>query len=65
MQGYISVKEASRKSGLSGAQIRKLLAEGKLKGRKIGSYWAVESNSLEEYTASNRKPGPQKGFKKA
>jgi len=63
MEGYISVTQASEKSGLSGAQIRKLLAEGKLEGIKIGSYWAVDSYSLDQYIESARKPGPKKGFK--
>jgi len=63
MEGYISIKQASEKSGLSGAQIRKLLAEVKLEGTKIGSYWAVDSYSLAQYIGSARKPGPKKGLK--
>lgn len=63
LEDYISVKEASERYGLSGGQLRRLLAEGKIKGIKIGSYWAVIPSSVEEYKATNPKPGPKKGAK--
>lgn len=36
-----SVKEAAKALGISGRRVRKLLAEGRIKGKKIGGYWVV------------------------
>ena len=38
-----SVKEASQKLGLDPSQIRRLLAEGEIKGKKLGHDWVVLS----------------------
>lgn len=65
MQDYISVKEATRKYGLSESQIRHLLIAGKLNGKKFAGVWMVDVSSLDVYAATNRKPGPKKGFKRA
>ena len=36
-----SVKEAAKELNLSVARVRKLLAEGRIKGKKVGTYWVV------------------------
>ena len=36
-----SVKEAATKLGVSDRRVRKLLEEGRIKGRKIGRDWVV------------------------
>jgi len=36
-----SVEEAARKLGISGRRVRKLLAEGRIEGKKLGGTWVV------------------------
>lgn len=36
-----SVKEAAKALGISEQRVRKLLAEGRIKGKKIGDTWVV------------------------
>jgi len=36
-----SVKEAAKELNISVAWVRKLLAEGMIKGKKVGNYWVV------------------------
>ena len=36
-----SVNEAARFMNLSGQRVRKLLSEGRIKGRKIGNTWII------------------------
>ena len=59
----LSVSEAAIQSGLSRERIRKLLIEGRIMGTKLDRVsWLVNSQSLEDYVASPRRPGrPRKG----
>jgi excisionase family DNA binding protein len=36
-----SVKEAAQKLGLDTSQVRRLLAQGEIKGKKLGRDWVV------------------------
>ena len=56
-KGYLTVKEASAKSGLSRAQISLLLRRGILKGEKPGHDWLVSIRSLDAYLNNRPKPG--------
>ena len=57
----LSVQEAATQAGLSRERIRFLLNEGRLMGTKLDrSTWLVNSQSLEDYMASPRKPGRPK-----
>ena len=56
----ISVTDAAKLAGFSGANLRQLLTAGKIDGTKIGPVWAVEEASLRAYLVSERKPGPSK-----
>ncbi len=38
-----SVKEAAQKLGLDTSQVRRLLAKGEIKGKKLGRDWVVLS----------------------
>ncbi len=54
----LSVSEAATQSGLSRERIRKLLSEGRIMGTKLDRVtWVVNSQSLEDYMATPRRPG--------
>ena len=54
----LSVTEAAIQSGLSRERIRKLLNEGRIMCTKLDRVsWVVNSQSLEDYMASDRRPG--------
>lgn len=53
----LSTKEAAEVLGLSQDHIRRLLEEGKLRGRKIGNSWVV----LELNYERKRRPKTRKG----
>ena len=52
-----SVKEASRKMGVSEQHLRALLAKGDVKGKKLGRDWVVLSLDYKR----KRKPKTKKG----
>lgn len=52
-----STKEAAQKLGLDESQIRRLLAKGEIKGKKLGRDWVV----LELTYKRKRKPKTGKG----
>ena len=54
MSLLLSVSQAVALSGLSSEYIRLLLRGGKLQGRKIGSWWVVEHDSLLEFLAARK-----------
>jgi len=56
---YMGTTEASRRSGLSTAWIRRLLATGRVEGLRLGHDWAVDYESLAGYLRQERKPGPK------
>ena len=55
----ISVIQASEISGLSTRHIRLLLGQGKLSGVKLGRDWFTTEQALENYMATDRRPGPK------
>ena len=38
---YYSTKEAAEKLGISDRRVRKLLAEGRIEGVKLGNFWLI------------------------
>ncbi len=60
IEGYLTSKQASAKSGISQAHIRLLMETRKLVGLKVGRDWLVETASLEYYMANRPKPGPKR-----
>jgi excisionase family DNA binding protein len=52
-----STKEAAQKIGISDAHLRRLLAEGKIKGKKLGHDWVVISLN---YKRKRRPKGERK-----
>jgi excisionase family DNA binding protein len=55
----LGVTEAAKKLGISEQSVRVLLAEGRLKGKKVGGTWVVQGLS-----DTRMRPG-RKGMKKA
>jgi hypothetical protein len=55
----ITLREASRISGLSHDHLRRLAGRGDLKAKKIGRDWVTTERSVREYLAQNRRPGPK------
>lgn len=53
----LSVEEAARKLGVSGARVRALLKAGQLEGQKIGNTWAVAETSVAARVQSGSHPG--------
>jgi len=57
---WISVKEAAEYTGYTPRHIRNLLASGLVEGRKFGRDWFTTAKALDEYMATDPRPGPQK-----
>ena len=53
----ISVTEAAKETGLSLAYIRRLVAEHRIKGEKIGSFWVIDWNDMKRFLATPRDKG--------
>lgn len=56
---WITTKEAAEIIGVSIKQVSYLLIKGRIKGKKFGRFWMVDKQSVDEYAASERKPGPK------
>lgn len=57
MVDIYSVNEAAEKLGLDPSQVRRLLAKGKIKGKKLGHDWVVLSlNYKKQKFGVGRKP---------
>ena len=57
LQGFLTTRQASRRSGISDAHLRRLLASGVLRGVRVGRDWLIEESSLEHYLAHRPRPG--------
>ena len=60
MDEWMSTKEAAEYTGYSPSNLRYLLRQGKIEGRKLGRDWFTTKESLDAYLASNPRPGPKK-----
>ena len=58
MSEWISVKEAAEYTGYTPAHVRYLLRSGTLKGQRFGRDWFTTKKELNEYLATNPRPGP-------
>ena len=57
---YITSEDASESSGYHVNYIRRLLRQGKIKGRKFGNVWFIERVSFQEYLELVDQLGGQK-----
>ncbi len=51
--------QARKHSGLSNVYLAQLLRKKTIEGFKIDREWFIYTDSLEQFLAKNRKPGPQ------
>jgi excisionase family DNA binding protein len=61
-RSVLSVTEASALSGYTRSNINHLIHQGYLDAVKVGNAWLVYEDSLRQYVATPRKPGPQPRF---
>jgi hypothetical protein len=55
----IPLAEAATLSGLSHGHLALLIRRGELWGKKIGRNWVTTKKAVEEYLATNPRPGPK------
>ncbi len=60
---YIPTPEAATRSGLSRVYLAQLLRKGTLDGFRLGRDGFIYTDSLEQFLATKRKPGPKPGPK--
>jgi hypothetical protein len=60
MANYVTVAEAASLSTYSHVHLSWLLRKGKIVGRKSGTLWLVDLDSLKEYEAKMNELGTQK-----
>jgi excisionase family DNA binding protein len=56
---YLTTPQAEEMSGLSRNYLARLLREGVLEGQRIGRDWIIFRDSLDQFLATSRKPGPK------
>ena len=54
---WLTTDQAAELSGLSPPHIRYLLRNGKMRGKKFGRDWVTTQSAIEEYLATNPRPG--------
>ena len=55
----LTTSQARKHSDLSGVYLAQLLRKGTIEGFKIDREWFIYADSLEQFLAKNRKPGPR------
>lgn len=59
VHSILTAPEAAKRFRLSQRHITRLIAQGKIVGRKAGGTWLVDPLSLQRFIATPRKPGPK------
>jgi hypothetical protein len=59
LNDLISLREASKLSGLSTSHLRLLVSRGDIWGLKLGRNWVTTAQTVREYLAQDRRPGPK------
>jgi hypothetical protein len=60
VNGYISVKEAAAKWGVTERQVQKLCGEGRISGVvQFASSWAIPEDAVKPTRTGKAKPGPK------
>lgn len=56
----IPLSKAAEISGLSHDHLRRLAEQGDIWAKKLGRNWVTTEQSIKEYIALDRRPGPKK-----
>jgi excisionase family DNA binding protein len=56
----LSAEQAADRLGVSVARVKQLLAEGKLKGQKVGKQWIIQESALKSVTIYGKAGRPPK-----
>ena len=56
---YLTTTQAEEFTGLSRNYLARLLREGVLEGQRIGRDWIIFRDSIDQFLATSRKPGPK------
>ena len=51
----LTLTEAAERLGVTAATLRQQIANGRLKGRKIGTVWTVSEREVERYRRESRR----------
>lgn len=55
----ISLRQASKLSGLSPNHLRLLVGKGLIWGKKIDSFWVTTEKAVKDYQSLGKRPGPK------
>ena len=55
----ITLRQASRLSGISPNHLRLLVGNGKIWGKKIDTFWVTTESAVKEYQSLGVRPGPK------
>jgi excisionase family DNA binding protein len=58
-EAWLTPREAAELIGVTAHQVRHLARSGALEARRFGHAWMLKRTSVEEYAASERRPGPR------
>jgi hypothetical protein len=59
IEELISLREASKISGLSPNHLRLLVGKGQLWGKKIDTFWVTTKEAVKKYQSLGIRPGPK------
>lgn len=57
LDDLITIQEAIKRYKLSDSYLRRLLRQGKIRGRKLGTTWILDPASIEVFLSTPRKRG--------
>ena len=67
LDDLMTIQEATKRYGFSGGYFRQLIAQGKIRGRKLGTTWVIDPASIDEFLENPRpktgRPPLDKGIK--
>jgi excisionase family DNA binding protein len=55
MSHWLTIAEAAKQSGYNAEYLRRLIRNGRIKGRKVATVWLVQQSSLLRHQRTHRK----------
>ena len=62
IEGYLTVSELAERSGLTPSYVRRLIRDGRIDARRIGTMWVVEQREAERFLSTTRPFGRPKSL---